>query len=164
MEAVAEKTENYEQHEEMMANFIEIDLPEQTTMTRNDMFLVVKETLSRIGLKSRKENESVLHQSCHILSKRDRLFIVHFKELFALDGKKSTMDESDIMRRNTIAKMIESFGLVQIQNPEIIGDNYVEPSKAISKGFVHLIRHRDKEKWSLVPKYNIGKYKRKVES
>lgn len=161
MSTTMEETRTFEDHEQIMKNFIEIEEP--VGMAANDMFLVVKETLSRIGLKSRRDDEPVLHQSCHILNKRGRFFIVHFKELFALDGKRSTMDESDVMRRNTIAKMIESFNLAQIKNPEVIDDNYVEPSKAISKGFVHLIRYRDKDNWNLVPKYNIGKYKKREE-
>jgi hypothetical protein len=123
--------------------FIEVSLNEQ------DDFLKVRETLTRIGVSSRKEQ--VLYQSCHILHKQGRYFIVHFKELFALDGKPSNISENDIQRRNAIAKLLEEWELVRILNPKLIEDN-VAPLHQIK-----IISFREKDDWQLVAKYNIGK-------
>ena len=98
-----------------LTRFIEVTLNEQ------DDFLKVRETLTRIGVSSRKEK--VLYQSCHILHKQGRYYIVHFKELFALDGKPSNLSENDIQRRNAIARLLEEWELVTIVNQEVIGDN-----------------------------------------
>jgi hypothetical protein len=125
-----------------LSKFVEVSLEEQ------DDFLKVRETLTRIGVSSRKEK--VLYQSCHILHKQGRYFITHFKELFALDGKPSNMSENDIQRRNAIAKLLEEWGLIKILNPEVIGDN-VAPLHQIK-----IISFKEKDEWQLVTKYNIG--------
>ena len=98
-----------------LTNFIEVTLNEQ------DDFLKVRETLTRIGVSSRKEK--VLYQSCHILHKQGKYYIVHFKELFALDGKPSNISENDIQRRNAIAKLLEEWGLLKVANMDRIGNN-----------------------------------------
>jgi hypothetical protein len=113
-----------------------------------DDFLKVRETLSRIGVASRKERK--LYQSCHILHKQGRYFIVHFKELFALDGKSTNLSENDIARRNTIANLLKDWGLV-----DIIGDaTEVAPLSQIK-----VLSFREKDEWTLETKYNIGKKK-----
>ena len=114
-----------------------------------DDFLKVKETLTRIGVSSRKEK--VLYQSCHILHKQGRYYIVHFKELFALDGKPSNISENDIQRRNAIANLLEEWGLVKILNPKVL-ENNIAPLHQIK-----IISFREKDDWQLITKYNIGK-------
>lgn len=126
-----------------LTRFIEVTLNEQ------DDFLKVRETLTRIGVSSRKER--VLYQSCHILHKQGRYYIVHFKELFALDGKPSNLSENDIQRRNAIARLLEEWGLLKIVNQEVIGDN-VAPLHQIK-----IIAFKEKDDWELITKYNIGK-------
>ena len=126
-----------------ITKFVEVTLGEQ------DDFLKVRETLTRIGVSSRKER--VLYQSCHILHKQGRYYIVHFKELFALDGKPSNISENDIQRRNAIAKLLEDWGLVKVLNPEIMRDN-IAPIHQIK-----IISYKEKDEWELIPKYNIGK-------
>ena len=123
--------------------FVEVILNEQ------DDFLKVRETLTRIGVSSRKEK--VLYQSCHILHKQGKYYIVHFKELFALDGKPSNISENDIQRRNAIANLLEEWGLVKIENPEIMKDN-IAPLHQIK-----IISFKEKDEWQLITKYNIGK-------
>ena len=113
-----------------------------------DDFLKVRETLSRIGVASRKERK--LYQSCHILHKQGRYFIVHFKELFALDGKETNLSENDISRRNTIAKLLSDWGLV-----EIMGE--AEPVAPLSQ--IKILSYKEKDEWTLETKYNIGKKK-----
>ena len=113
-----------------------------------DDFLKVRETLSRIGVASRKERK--LYQSCHILHKQGRYYIVHFKELFALDGKQTNLSENDIARRNTIANLLNDWGLV-----DVLGNSEnVAPLSQI-KG----LSYREKDEWTLETKYNIGKKK-----
>jgi len=119
------------------------------TLNEQDDFLKVRETLTRIGVSSRKER--VLYQSCHILHKQGRYYIVHFKELFALDGKPSNLSENDIQRRNAIARLLEEWGLLKIVNQEVIGDN-VAPLHQIK-----IIAFKEKDDWELITKYNIGK-------
>jgi hypothetical protein len=126
-----------------LTKFVEISLEEQ------DDFLKVRETLTRIGVSSRKEK--VLYQSCHILHKQGRYYLVHFKELFALDGKPSNLSENDIQRRNAIAQLLEEWGLIRILNPNILKDN-VAPIHQIK-----IISFKEKDEWELIPKYNIGK-------
>lgn len=126
-----------------LANFVEVTLKEQ------DDFLKVRETLTRIGVSSRKEK--MLYQSCHILHKKGQYYIVHFKELFALDGKPSNISDNDIERRNAIAKLLEEWGLVKIVNPEVMGE-LIAPLHQIK-----IISFREKDDWELVSKYNIGK-------
>jgi hypothetical protein len=113
-----------------------------------DDFLKVRETLSRIGVASRKERK--LYQSCHILHKQGRYFIVHFKELFALDGKNTNLSENDIARRNTIANLLKDWGLV-----DIIGD----ASEVAPLSQIKVLSFREKDEWTLETKYNIGKKK-----
>lgn len=128
-----------------LSTFVEVILKEE------DDFLKVKETLTRIGVSSRKER--VLYQSCHILHKRGRYYLVHFKELFALDGKPTNISESDIQRRNAIANLLEEWGLVKILNPKIMEYN-IAPIHQIK-----IISYREKDDWELISKYNIGKKK-----
>lgn len=128
-----------------LTQFIEVSLNEQ------DDFLKVRETLTRIGVSSRKEK--VLYQSCHILHKQGKYYIVHFKELFALDGKPSNISENDIQRRNTIANLLEQWGLVKIMNSQVVKDNMAPIHQ------IKIISFKDKDDWDLVTKYNIGKKK-----
>ena len=123
--------------------FIEVQLNEQ------DDFLKVRETLTRIGVSSRKEK--VLYQSCHILHKQGHYYIVHFKELFALDGKPSNISENDVQRRNAIANLLEEWGLVKILNKKLLEDN-IAPLHQIK-----IISFKEKDEWNLIAKYNIGK-------
>ena len=116
-------------------------------------FLKVKETLTRIGVSSKKEKK--LYQSCHILHKQGRYFIVHFKELFALDGKESNITSNDVERRNTVAGLLSDWGLLRI----------VDPAKAdpkVSLSQIKVVAYKEKAEWELVPKYNIGGIKRNV--
>ena len=126
-----------------LTQFIEVSLNEQ------DDFLKVRETLTRIGVSSRKEK--VLYQSCHILHKQGKYYIVHFKELFALDGKPSNISENDMQRRNAIANLLEEWGLVKILNYKLIEDN-IAPLHQIK-----IISFKEKDEWDLIAKYNIGK-------
>ena len=122
------------------------DLMLEVTLNEADDFLKVRETLSRIGVASRKERK--LYQSCHILHKQGRYFIVHFKELFALDGKPTNISVNDLERRNTIAGLLEDWDLVKI-----IGNNeYKAPLSQIK-----VLSYREKDDWILETKYNIGK-------
>ena len=113
-----------------------------------DDFLKVRETLSRIGVASRKER--TLYQSCHILHKQGRYFIVHFKELFALDGKDTNLSENDIARRNTIANLLNDWGLVEVKGN-------LEPMAPLSQ--IKILSFKEKDEWTLETKYNIGKKK-----
>ena len=122
------------------------DLMLEVKLNESDDFLKVRETLSRIGVASRKEKK--LYQSCHILPKQGRYFIVHFKELFALDGKPANISINDIERRNTIAKLLSDWDLV-----ELIGIS--EPQAPLSQ--IKVLSYREKDEWILETKYNIGK-------
>ena len=115
-----------------------------------DDFLKVRETLTRIGVASRKEKK--LYQSCHILHKQGKYYIVHFKELFALDGKKANLSLNDVQRRNRIVQLLGDWGLVTISNKESIAD--VAPLSQIK-----VLAYREKGDWTLESKYNIGKKK-----
>ena len=119
----------------------------EVALNEPDDFLKVRETLTRIGVASRKENK--LFQSCHILHKQGRYFIVHFKELFLLDGKKSNLEENDVARRNTIAQLMSDWGLIMIENTKQLDP--LAPMRQIK-----IIPFKEKEKWELCPKYNIG--------
>jgi hypothetical protein len=112
-------------------------------------FLKIKETLSRIGVASKKDN--TLYQSCHILHKQGKYYITHFKELFLLDGKQSDFDENDKGRRNTIVDLLEEWGLLEV----VSKDKVAEPKAPISQ--VKIISYKEKENWNLIPKYTIGK-------
>lgn len=129
-------------------NHFDLDTLVEVSLKAEDDFLKVRETLTRIGIASKKDN--TLYQSCHILHKRGKYYIIHFKELFALDGKPTNISEEDTGRRNVIAKLLEEWNLVKIVNPHIM--THVIP---LSK--VKIIAHKDKEDWNLVSKYNIGK-------
>ena len=122
------------------------DLMLEVTLNEADDFLKVRETLSRIGVASRKERK--LYQSCHILHKQGRYFIVHFKELFALDGKPTNISLNDVERRNTIAGLLADWELV-----EIIGNS--EPRAPLSQ--IKVLSFKEKDEWILETKYNIGK-------
>ena len=111
-----------------------------------DDFLKIRETLSRIGVASRRERK--LYQSCHILHKQGRYYIVHFKELFALDGKETNLSDNDIARRNSIAKLLKDWGLVEIKG----NTDIVAPLSQIK-----IISYKEKDEWILETKYNIGK-------
>ena len=119
----------------------------EVTLNEPDDFLKVRETLARIGVASRKDNK--LFQSCHILHKQGRYFIVHFKELFLLDGKKSNLEENDVARRNTIAQLMSDWGLIEIYNKELM-----EPLAPLRQ--IKIIPFKEKQEWELCPKYNIG--------
>lgn len=123
------------------ANMLEV------TLNEPDDFLKIRETLTRIGVASRKEKK--LFQSCHILHKQGRYFIVHFKELFLLDGKKSNLEENDIMRRNTIVTLLADWGLLGI-----IDKNQTAPTAPLRQ--IKIIPFKEKNEWELCPKYNIG--------
>ena len=123
-------------------SMLEVTLPEP------DNFLKVRETLTRIGIASRKEQK--LYQSCHILHKQGRYFIVHFKELFALDGKESNITSGDIERRNAIAGLLQDWDLLNIITPA-----KADPKASLSH--IKVVSYKEKEDWELVPKYNIGK-------
>lgn len=119
----------------------------EITLNEPDDFLKVRETLTRMGVASRKEN--ILYQSCHILHKQGRYFIVHFKELFLLDGKKSNLEENDLLRRNSIAQLLADWGLVDIVNKQQVTE--CAPLRQIK-----ILSHKEKDEWELLPKYNIG--------
>lgn len=122
--------------------------PLEVKLVQPDDFLKVKETLSRIGVASRKDK--ILYQSCHILHKQGRYFIVHFKELFALDGKEADLTDNDIERRNTIAKLLSDWGLVSIVNV-----NQFSNTAPLSQ--IKVLSYKEKDEWTLQSKYNIGK-------
>jgi hypothetical protein len=121
----------------------------EVRLVDEDDFLKVRETLTRIGVASKKDR--TLYQSCHILHKQGRYYIVHFKELFALDGKPTNITEDDIARRNTIANLISEWGLVQLIDPKKSSD----PVAPLSQ--IKVLPHVEKEDWELVAKYNIGR-------
>ena len=125
------------------------DLMLEVGLSETDDFLKVRETLSRIGVASRKERK--LYQSCHILHKQGRYFIVHFKELFALDGKPTNISVNDVERRNTITGLLEDWGLVNI-----MGDSY--PRAPLSQ--IKVLSFKEKNDWLLETKYNIGSKKK----
>jgi hypothetical protein len=122
----------------------------EITLNEPDDFLKVRETLTRIGVASRKDKK--LFQSCHILHKQGRYFIVHFKELFLLDGKKSNLEENDIARRNTIAQLMSDWGLISIESSFKVES--LAPMRQIK-----IIPYKEKNDWELCPKYNIGNKK-----
>ena len=120
----------------------------EVNLREPDDFLKVRETLTRIGVASRKEKK--LYQSCHILHKQGKYYIVHFKELFALDGKHANLTQNDIQRRNRITKLLVDWGLIDIANPESIQD--IAPLNQIK-----VLAYKEKSDWVLEQKYNIGK-------
>ena len=138
----------------MSDEFFKIDFPGYSPLEINllqpDDFLKVRETLTRIGVASRKDK--VLYQSCHILHKQGRYFIVHFKELFALDGKQADLTDNDLQRRNTIAKLLVDWGLIKV----IDYNNYLDTAPLSQ---IKIISFKEKDDWELQTKYNIGKRK-----
>lgn len=122
----------------------------EVTLREPDDFLKVRETLTRIGVASRKEKK--LYQSCHILHKKGQYFIVHFKELFALDGKRTNLSQNDVQRRNRIVQLLADWGLVDIPKKDAIAD--IAPLSQIK-----IISYKEKGEWVLESKYNIGKKK-----
>ena len=122
----------------------------EVTLVQADDFLKVRETLTRIGVASKKEK--TLYQSCHILHKQGKYYIVHFKELFALDGKPTDLTDNDLSRRNAIAKLLQDWGLVQV-----VSTRAIENPEPIFISQIKIISHKEKNEWQLVPKYNIGK-------
>ena len=130
-------------------NMVEVNLKEP------DDFLKVRETLTRIGVASRKEKK--LYQSCHILHKKGQYYIVHFKELFALDGKRVNLSDNDIQRRNRIIKLLSDWGLV-----EIVKDSVVSDAAPLSQ--IKVIAYKEKGDWTLESKYNIGKKRQESSS
>ena len=127
----------------------------EVSLGEPDDFLKVRETLTRIGVASRKEKK--LYQSCHILHKQGRYFIVHFKELFALDGKRANLTANDVQRRNRIAQLLADWGLIKILNADQIQD--IAPLNQIK-----VLSYKDKGDWILETKYNIGRKKTEEES
>jgi len=120
----------------------------EVTIKQPDDFLKVRETLTRIGVASRKDK--TLFQSCHILHKQGKYYITHFKELFALDGKNSTLTENDIQRRNTIALLLQDWNLIEVVNTSL-----VENKAPLSQ--IKVLPFKEKSEWNMVAKYNIGK-------
>jgi hypothetical protein len=129
--------------EDIIDTFVEVDFNEP------DDFLKIKETLTRIGVSSRKEKK--LYQSCHILHKKGRYYIVHFKELFVLDGLPSDINEDDIARRNKISSLLEEWGLIEVLDK----DKIKEPICEINR--IKILSYKDKDDWELCPKYHIGR-------
>jgi hypothetical protein len=126
----------------------------EVVLNEPDDFLKVRETLTRIGVASRKEKK--IYQSCHILHKQGRYYLVHFKELFALDGKHANITVNDVQRRNRIIQLLADWGLISVVNPDKISD--IAPLNQIK-----VLSYKDKDDWILETKYNIGSKKRKVE-
>ena len=129
----------------LVEKLVEVELP------NDESFLKTKETLTRIGIASRKEKK--LYQSCHILHKQGKYYIVHFKELFMLDGKINNFSEEDMSRRNTIINLLEEWGLVSVVNPSATED----PISPLSQ--IKILPYKEKDEWELVAKYSIGKKK-----
>ena len=130
------------------------DMMLEVTLKEPDAFLKVRETLTRIGVASRKERK--LYQSCHILHKRGKYYIVHFKELFALDGKPTNITSNDVQRRNRIAKLLSDWGLVEISVA-------TEAEDLAPLNQIKVLAFKDKGEWTLESKYNIGKKKQPTE-
>lgn len=131
---------------ELLDKLIEVKIGEE------EDFLKIKETLTRIGVASRKENK--LYQSCHIFHKQGKYYIVHFKEMFIIDGKPSNFSDEDKGRRNKIVELLQDWGLLKVVDPESIK----EPLASISQ--IKIISHKDKSEWVLEAKYNMGRKKR----
>ena len=126
-----------------------IDQMVEIKLNNDDDFLKVRETLTRIGVASRKDR--TLYQSCHILHKQGIYFLVHFKELFALDGKPTNFADDDVARRNTIANLLAEWGLISLVDP----NKSTDPIANISQ--IKVLPFKEKDEWTLTPKYNIGK-------
>jgi hypothetical protein len=131
---------------DLLSLLIEVKIGEE------EDFLKIKETLTRIGVASRKEKK--LYQSCHIFHKQGKYYIVHFKEMFAIDGKPSNFSEEDKGRRNKIIELLQDWGLLRVIEPELIK----EPLASMSQ--IKIINHKEKNEWSLEAKYNMGRKKK----
>jgi hypothetical protein len=131
---------------DLLNSLIEVKIGEE------EDFLKIKETLTRIGVASRKEKK--LYQSCHIFHKQGKYYIVHFKEMFAIDGKPSNFSEEDKGRRNKIIELLQDWGLLRVIEPELIK----EPLASMSQ--IKIINHKEKNEWSLEAKYNMGRKKK----
>jgi hypothetical protein len=132
-----------------MAEDIFEGLGVEVNLRNKEDFLKIKETLTRIGVSSKSEKK--LYQSCHILHKRGRYAIMHFKEMFVLDGLESDMSTDDLGRRNTIVKLLVEWGLLDVVDPK----KYEDPQLSLAR--LKIIPHKEKKEWTLVPKYHIGK-------
>jgi len=128
---------------------IEISSLVEVKLKEDEDFLKIRETLTRIGVASRKDK--TLFQSCHILHKQGKYYITHFKELFSMDGKPSNFTEDDISRRNSIANLLAEWGLVELVDP----DKSKDPVSPLSQ--IKVLPHKEKDEWNLAAKYNIGK-------
>jgi len=128
---------------------IDIEEMVEVRLKNPEDFLKIRETLTRIGVASRKDQ--TLYQSCHILHKQRRYFIVHFKELFALDGKPTNFDDDDLKRRNTIVNLLAEWGLIELVDPDATTDNVAPISQ------IKVLSHKEKDDWILQAKYSIGK-------
>jgi hypothetical protein len=135
----------------METNEFDLNSLLEVNLAKEDDFLKIKETLTRIGVSSKKDMK--LYQSCHILHKRGKYYIVHFKELFSLDGLPSDIDETDLGRRNMIAKLLQDWGLLKVVDQDKM-NSLLTPINQIK-----IIPHKEKDKWELCPKYHIGKKK-----
>jgi len=142
MESEPRKDDDRKYTEPNLSSLVEIELND------DDDFLKIRETLTRIGIASKKDQ--TLYQSCHILHKRGKYYIVHFKELFALDGKPSNFDENDVARRNTIANLLAEWELLSLVDVE----KSSEPKVPMNQ--IKIIAHKSKSDWNLITKYNIG--------
>lgn len=129
--------------------FYNIDSMLEVSLFSPDDFLKIRETLTRIGVAT----DHTLYQSCHILHKQGRFFIVHFKEMFLLDGKSANLSENDLCRRNTIAFLLQEWGLLEIIEPENFFDDRIPLTN------IKIVPYREKQNWQLVPKYTIGRKK-----
>ena len=139
------------QHDEPELVPVDIDNLVEIELNDEEDFLKIRETLTRIGVASRKDK--TIYQSCHILHKRGKYYIVHFKELFALDGKKTNFNENDLGRRNTITNLLAEWGLLNLVDAK----NSSEPTVPLSQ--IKILSFKDKSNWNLVAKYNIGNKK-----
>lgn len=142
MESEPRRDDGGKYKEPNLSSLVEIELND------DDDFLKIRETLTRIGIASKKDR--TLYQSCHILHKRGKYYIVHFKELFALDGKPSNFDKNDVARRNTIANLLAEWELLSLVDVE----KSSEPTVPMNQ--IKIIAHKNKSDWNLIPKYNIG--------
>ena len=139
------------QHDEPELVPVDIDNLVEIELNDEEDFLKIRETLTRIGVASRKDK--TIYQSCHILHKRGKYYTVHFKELFALDGKKTNFNENDLGRRNTITKLLAEWGLLNL----VDANSSSEPTVPLSQ--IKILSFKDKSNWNLVAKYNIGNKK-----
>ena len=139
------------QHDEPELVPVDIDNLLEIELNDEEDFLKIRETLTRIGVASRKDK--TIYQSCHILHKRGKYYIVHFKELFALDGKKTNFNENDLGRRNTITNLLAEWGLLNL----VDANSSSEPTVPLSQ--IKILSFKDKSNWNLVAKYNIGNKK-----